>query len=263
MTETIRIAMWSGPRNLSTAMMRSFGARPDTSVTDEPFYGAYLARTRDPHPMIDEVIASMDCDWHSVTRSLNGPAPDRRPIWYQKHMAHHMVGPVGIADLPGHRHAFLIRDPARVVASYAAKRIAVRPEDLGYARQRRYFELAAERLGHAPPVVDAADVLADPATTLSALCAALGIPFTSTMLGWPAGPRATDGVWASHWYASVDASTGFGPPEFVSPTLGSKAAAIAEACRADYEWLKGWRLATAPAISSPLIGDGISGISQP
>ena len=131
MTDCIRIAMWSGPRNLSTAMMRSFGSRADSFVTDEPFYGAYLRQTGDPQPMMEQVMASMDCDWYSVARTLSGPNPAATPIWYQKHMAHHMVGPIAHHDLPGLRHAFLIRDPARVVASYAAKRVMVRPDHLG------------------------------------------------------------------------------------------------------------------------------------
>ncbi len=236
----IRIAMWSGPRNLSTAMMRSFGARADTQVSDEPFYGAYLAATRDPQPMADEVMASMDCDWASVTAALNGPCD--RPVWYQKHMAHHMVGPVGIADLPHHAHTFLIRAPERVVASYAAKRVAVRPEHLGYATLRTYFDREADRLGQAPPVVDAADILRDPAATLAALCTALGIAFDPAMLAWPPGRRATDGIWAAHWYGAVEASTGFGPPEGPAPSLDGEAAAIAAACRGDYDYLAGFRL---------------------
>ncbi len=240
---TIRIAMWSGPRNLSTAMMRSFGARPDTFVSDEPFYGAYLKASGDDQPMKDAVIASMDCDWQAVARTLSGPAPGGAPIWYQKHMAHHMVGTVGIDDLAGHSHAFLIRAPERVVASYAAKRVAVRADHLGYARQRGYFDRVADRLGRAPPVVDSADILRAPAAMLAALCAALRIGFDPAMLAWPPGRRATDGVWAAHWYAAVEASTGFGHPEGAPPALDAAAAAIAAACRADYDYLRGFALA--------------------
>lgn len=243
----IRIAMWSGPRNLSTAMMRSFGARADTAVSDEPFYGAYLRDTGDPQPMAAEVIAAMDCDWASVTAAMNGPVPAAKPIWYQKHMAHHMVGPIGIADFPGHAHALLIRAPERVVASYAAKRTAVRPEHLGYATLRRWFEDEAARTGRAPPVVDAADILADPVGTLSALCAALGIPWDPAMLAWPPGRRATDGIWAAHWYNAVEASTGFGPPEGPLPILDEDAAAVAAACRADYDALRRHTLKSATA----------------
>lgn len=235
---TIRIAMWSGPRNLSTAMMRSFSSRADTFVSDEPFYGAYLKETGDPQPMMDAVMTSMDCDWQSVARTMRGDAPDGSPVWYQKHMSHHMEGPVSISDFPDHRHAFLIRDPVRVAASYANKRTAIRPEHLGTARQREYFEIVADRLGHAPPVIDSADVLADPAGTLERLCSALGIEWYPAMLHWSAGPHAQDGVWGSHWYDAVNASTGFGGAPGELPDLSPEYAAVAEACRADYEALR-------------------------
>jgi hypothetical protein len=235
---TIRIAMWSGPRNLSTAMMRSFSSRADTFVSDEPFYGAYLRETGDPQPMMHEVIASMDCDWHSVARSLERPVPDGSAIWYQKHMAHHMEGPIDIADLAGMRHAFLIRDPVRVAASYAGKRAAIRPEHLGVTRQREYFERIAERDGAAPPVVDSADILADPAGMLTQLCAALAIAWDPAMLAWNPGPHPQDGVWGRHWYDQVNASTGFGSPPGTLPELSAEYRAVAEACRADYEALR-------------------------
>jgi hypothetical protein len=239
---TIRIAMWSGPRNLSTAMMRSFGSRADTFVCDEPFYGAYLKQTGDPQPMADQVIASMDCDWWSVARAMAGPSPDPAPVWYQKHMAHHMVGPIGHDDMPGLRHAFLIRDPERVVASYAAKRVAVRPDHLGSERQVEFFEREADRLGHAPPVIDSADVLRDPAAMLAKLCAALGIPWDPAMLRWETGIRPTDGIWASHWYDTVAASTGFGPPDTAPVSLNDDARRVVDACRPYYERLAEYRL---------------------
>ncbi len=237
---TLRIAMWSGPRNLSTAMMRSFGSRADTVVSDEPFYGAYLNATGDDQPMKDAVIASMDCDWRSVARTMSGEAS--APIWYQKHIAHHMEGQVGIGDLPDHLHAFLIRDPAKVVASYAAQRVQVRPDHLGIGRQREYFDREADRLGHAPPVVDSADILHAPADVLARLCAALGIAWDPAMLGWAPGRRDTDGVWASHWYGAVETSTGFGPPDDSAPMLGAEARAVAEACRPHYDYLSGFKL---------------------
>lgn len=239
---TVRIAMWSGPRNLSTAMMRSFGARADTHVTDEPFYGAYLKLTGDPQPMAPQVIADMDCDWDSVARTMSGPVPGDRPIWYQKHMAHHMEGPLGIEALTAHVHAFLIRDPRRVVASYAAKRTKVRSEHLGVGRQRAYFDLVADRLGKAPPVVDSADILKDPPVVLAKLCATLGISWDPAMLKWAPGRRDTDGIWASHWYNAVEASTGFGPAEGALPELDAEAAAVAAACTEDYAYLVGFAL---------------------
>lgn len=239
---TIRIAMWSGPRNLSTAMMRSFGSRADTVVSDEPFYGAYLKATGDPQPMADQVIASMDCSWQRVARTMTGPSPTGAPIWYQKHMAHHMVGPVAHDDLQGLTHAFLIRDPARVVASYAAKRVAVRPEHLGVERQADYFEREADRLGHAPPVVDSADILHDPPAMLARLCEALGIDWDPAMLHWEPGIRETDGVWAAHWYDAVAASMGFGAPEDRPIALDDDAQRVADACRPFYERLAAHRI---------------------
>lgn len=243
MTDCIRIAMWSGPRNLSTAMMRSFGSRADSFVTDEPFYGAYLRQTGDPQPMMEQVMASMDCDWRSVARTLSGPNPAATPIWYQKHMAHHMVGPIAHHDLPGLRHAFLIRDPARVVASYAAKRVMVRPDHLGTARQVEFFDREADRLGHAPPVIDSADILRDPEAMLQKLCAALGIDWDAAMLRWQPGIHATDGIWASHWYDAVAASTGFGAPDNPAVPLLPEAQAVADACRADYAYLAQHKIA--------------------
>src|ERR1051325_547087 len=169
--------MWSGPRNLSTALMRSFRNRPDAFVSDEPFYGAFLRTSGADHPMRDEVIAAMDCDWTSIARAISGPTPDGSPGWYQKHMWHHMVGPVGFEDFQGFTHAFLIRDPATMIASYLRKREAARFEDFGLDRQAAFFEREADRHGQPPPAVDANDILADPEGTLGALCARLGIPF--------------------------------------------------------------------------------------
>ena len=239
---TIRIAMWSGPRNLSTAMMRSFGSRGDTLVSDEPFYGAYLKATGDPQPMAGEVMASMDCDWRSVARTMTGPCPGESPVWYQKHMAHHMVGPISHDDLPGLTHAFLIRDPERVVASYSAKRVAVEAHHLGVERQVEFFEREADRIGSAPPVIDSADILRDPPVMLERLCQALNISWDPAMLRWEPGIRDTDGIWASHWYDAVAASTGFGPPDTASIRLDDQARRVADQCRPHYERLAEFRI---------------------
>ena len=191
--------MWSGPRNLSTAMMRSFGSRADTFVSDEPFYGAFLKTTGADHPMRDEVIAAMDCDWRSVMASLSGPTRDGSPVWYQKQMWHHMAGPVGYDDFAGFAHAFLIREPERMIASYLRKREAAVFENFAMDRQAEFFEREADRLGHAPPVIDSKDVLANPEGVLSTVCDALGIAWDPAMLRWEPGRRETDGVWAKHW----------------------------------------------------------------
>lgn len=235
--------MWSGPRNLSTAMMRSFGARPDTAVSDEPFYGAYLKATGDPQPMAEEVIADMDFDWHSVAEAMRGHVPGEKPIWYQKHMPHHMEGPVSIADFPDMRHAFLIRDPIRVAASYANKRSAINSDHLGIARQRQYFETIADKTGNAPPVIDSTAILTSPATMLQKLCEALGIAWDPSMLSWEKGPHREDGIWGAHWYDKVNASTGFGKAPGPMPKLEADFLKVAEECREDYAFLSGYAIA--------------------
>ena len=242
MTDPIRIAMWSGPRNISTAMMRSFGGRSDCAVSDEPFYGAFLKQTGQRQPMADEVIASMDCDWQSVAEEMRGPVPGSQPLWYQKHMPHHMVADVSIGDFPDHRHAFLIRDPVRVVASYAAKRVEVNAEDLGYARQLDYVDQAAQMTGKPPIVLDSADIVRDPEAHLKALCSALDIPWDDGMLSWQAGPRDSDGIWATHWYGRVLETTGFGGAESAAPQLGAAAQRIADECQPCYERLSAYKI---------------------
>ena len=237
--------MWSGPRNISTAMMRSFGAREDCAVSDEPYYGAFLKASGELHPMAAETIADMDCDWDSVTATQSGPIPSGKSVWYQKHMPHHMIGPVSIADFPEHRHAFLIRAPERVVASYRAKNELRRAELLGFASLREYFEREADLSGSAPPVVDSDDILRDPAGVLAALCRALGIAWDAAMLSWEKGPHRDDGVWGAHWYDKVNASTGFGKAPGPLPKLDGEYLATAEACRADYEALQRHRLSAA------------------
>jgi sulfotransferase family protein len=239
---TLRIAMWSGPRNLSTAMMRSFGSRADTFVSDEPFYGCFLKTTGADHPMRDETIAAMDCDWQSVVSALRQDTPDQSPVWYQKHMWHHMAGPIGYEDFAGFTHAFLIREPERMIASYLRKREAAAFENFGMDRQAEFFEREADRLGRAPPVVDAQDVLTDPEVVLAKLCSALGIPWDSAMLSWAPGPRDTDGPWAPHWYRAVEKSTGFGAPQVGPVDLPDEAQRVAERCRPYYERLAVYRL---------------------
>ena len=239
---TLRIAMWSGPRNLSTAMMRSFGSRLDTFVSDEPFYGCFLKATGADHPMREEVIAAMDCDWRSVMQTLRGASPESAPVWYQKHMWHHMVGPIGYEDFAGFTHAFLIREPERMIASYLRKRETAHFEDFGLERQAEFFDRESDRLGHAAAVIDAHDVLLNPQSLLSRLCTALGIPWDTTMLSWLPGSRETDGPWAPHWYAAVEASTGFGPPETDRVQLPPDAQRVADRCRPYYERLAEHRI---------------------
>jgi hypothetical protein len=236
-----RIVMWSGPRNLSTAMMRSFGARADTSVVDEPFYAAYLAATGLDHPMRDEIVAAGETDWRRVAAAC-AAEPTEPPIRYEKHMTHHMIDGFGLDWMRGAAIAFLIRDPVLVAASYAAKRQEMTAADLGSERQAEIFDHVAAMQGAPPPVIDANDIRAAPEAVLTKLCAALGIGFDPAMLCWPAGPRASDGIWASHWYGAVNASTGFAPPDPAPPPLPAPLLKIADAARSHYEKLARYSL---------------------
>ena len=237
----IRIAMWSGPRNISTAMMRSFSSRADCAVSDEPFYGAFLKDSGEPHAMADAVMADMDCNWHSVAAALRGPVPGGKPIWYQKHMSHHMEGPISVDDFPDHAHIFLIRDPDLMVASYRQKNDLVDARQLGFERLVEYHERVSEKLARPAPVIDGNAVLADPAGKLAALCAAIGIDWDPAMLGWSKGPHPDDGLWGKHWYNAVWNSERFGPPTARSE-LSETEQNIADACRASYEKLRSYCL---------------------
>jgi hypothetical protein len=231
-----RVAMWSGPRNVSTALMRSFGARADTLVVDEPLYAYYLAATGIDHPGRADVLASQPNRWQDVATALTGPLPAGVAVHYQKHMAHHLLPEVGRDWLAGFAHAYLIRDPAHVVASYAKVRGAPTLADLGYVQQ---VELFRTRGG---PVVDAADLLHDPPGVLSRLCAALGIGYDPAMLSWAPGRRDTDGVWAPHWYAAVEASTKFGPYTPPSGPVPDRLAPLVEAAQPYYDELHAQRV---------------------
>lgn len=232
---TRRIAMWSGPRNLSTAMMRAFSSRPDCAVSDEPFYAAYLAATGIIHPMNAEVLASQPQDPHRVAADMLGPVPSGKPVWYQKHMAHHMVDGFPLDWMDGVTNVFLLRRPERVLASYAQKREDVSLEDIGFAQQAALFDRVADRLGKAPPVVDSEDVRRDPRGTLTALCAAIDLPFDEAMLRWPKGQHKDDGVWAPHWYGAIFASTGFAPPDEKVVELPGHLRDIADEAQVFYE----------------------------
>ena len=230
---TQRIAMWSGPRNISTAMMRSFEARGDCRVVDEPFYAAYLQRTGLKHPMRDAILASQPTAWEDVIRDLDGP--HSRPVQYEKHMTHHLLPELNLDWLDRRTHAFLLRHPAEVVASYARRHDRIRPEDLGIMQQARLFDHLCRQLGSPPVVIHARDILRDPEAALSSLCEALGLRFTPRMLSWKPGLRATDGVWASHWYDSVAASTGFGSTQPAPTQLPAGLQRVCDALIGPYE----------------------------
>ena len=226
----MRIAVWSGPRNLSTALMYSFGNRADVTAVDEPFYGAFLKESGLDHPLAAETMAAMECDPGRVPAQLRDYST---PIQYEKHMAHHMLPRFPLAWMAEAQNVFLIRHPVRVVASYLQKREAPTADDLGFAQLDALFQRA-----HAPIVIDSADIRENPRGSLTALCAALGVGFDAAMLSWPAGPKPFDGPWAPHWYDTVHASTGFGPAEGPLPQIPPDYAGMVTDALAVYGRLK-------------------------
>ncbi|EEW24935.1 conserved hypothetical protein [Rhodobacter ferrooxidans] len=233
--------MWSGPRNLSTAMMYAFAARGDCAVWDEPFYAAYLKATGIQHPMAAEVIAAGETDSAKVAAACLGPIPQGQSLFYQKHMTLHMIPGFDRGFLRGLENVFLIRHPARVVASYSKKRESPTLADIGFVQQAELFDQVADQLGRAPLVIDSADIRANPRQALTILCAALAIPFVESMLHWPAGPKHYDGVWAPHWYGAVHASTGFDGAETGLPALTGSYADLTEAALPLYQRLYAYR----------------------
>jgi Sulfotransferase domain len=231
----VRLAMWSGPRNISTALMRAWENRPDTRVVDEPLYGFYLDRTGLDHPGRDEVIAAMGSDWRPVVAELTAPVDG---IYYQKHMTHHLIPELPRDWIGSLTNVLLIRDPAEVVASYTRERANVVAADLGLVQQSQLYD----QLGGAAPVIDSADFLRDPEKYLRWLCDHVGVGFTDAMLHWPAGPRESDGVWAKYWYDAVIASTGFAPHRPRAVSLSGAALAAAEESRPYYERLHAARV---------------------
>ncbi len=211
MSSEVRIAMWSGPRNISTALMRSFENRTDCFVSDEPFYAFYLHQTGVNHPLKEEVIEAGETNWEKTADYLTGSIPQGKPIWYQKHMAQHILPGTNLEWIHLVKNCLLIRDPAKVVISYAKKFEITSTEQLGYPQQLLLFEKITGDSGIPPLIVDSADILRNPRKTLKEFCRQIGISFSEKMLTWRAGKRNTDGVWGKHWYRNVEKSTGFQP----------------------------------------------------
>lgn len=238
---TIRFAMWSGPRNISTAMMRSWENRPDCVVVDEPLYAYYLSYSGRQDPGRDEIIAAGPTDWREVVAAMTGPVPGEPAVFYQKQMPHHLTPEMDRGWVDGLRNALLIREPREVVASYLRSRADVVREDLGLVQQVELYDRLTAA-GAEVPVIDAADFLRDPEAYQRWLCDWLGVAFTDRMLRWPKGPRETDGVWAPHWYAAVEQSTEFAPYRPREVHLEGEPLRIAEESVADYEYLSAHRL---------------------
>jgi hypothetical protein len=238
----LRLAVWSGPRNISTAMMRAWENRGDCAVVDEPLYAHYLAHTGLDHPGREAVIAAGETDWRKVAAQLTGPVPGGKAIWYQKHMTHHLLPHIERGWLGQLTHAFLIRDPREVILSYVKSRPNVTAEDIGVTQQLEIFEHVSRLRGVTPPVLDASEFLQAPERQLRALCDRLGIAFTPRMLAWHAGPRASDGVWAPYWYEAVLRSSGFEPYRRRERTVPSAFQGVVAAVMPAFEAMYAHRL---------------------
>jgi len=235
--------MWSGPRNISTAMMRAWGNRADTAVIDEPFYAYYLKRTGKKHPGAAEIIAGGETDWRKIVASLRTESiPSGRRIFFQKQMTHHLLPEVDRKWVVALTNCFLIRDPREVILSYIKKNPEPELEDLGFVQQCEIFNFVRERTGKAVPVVDARDVLENPERILRILCDAIGVPFDVAMLSWPPGLRDSDGVWAKYWYYEVARSMSFQPYQPREGNVPDRLSEIYEQCRECYERLYQHRL---------------------
>ena len=234
--------MWSGPRNISTALMRAWGSRDDTVVCDEPLYAHYLQATSIPHPGRDEILAHHDADWRRVVRTLTGDIPHGKAVFYQKHMAHHLLPEMDRAWLRNLTHAFLIRDPRKMLTSLIRMTPEPRLEDTGLPQQWEIFQFVQREFGTIPPVVDARDVLTTPRDLLHGLCSALNVPFQEAMLSWEPGLHPTDGIWAKYWYTRVKASTGFEPYRAKPDAVPAHLQPLYETCLDYYQRLHAHRL---------------------
>lgn len=231
--------MWSGPRNISTAMMYAFGNRPDFAVWDEPFYAPYLAATGIEHPMRDEILSVHETDPEKVAVRCAAAAPDGKQHHYMKHMPFHIVEGFPLDWAEDCVNVHLIRHPARVVSSYVEKRENPTLRDIGFAEQT----VIHTRLPG--PVLDSDDIRRDPEGMLRRLCEIIDLEFDRTMLEWPAGPKPFDGAWAKHWYGTVHKSTGFAGPEGVLPDLTGEAAVLCDAAMPHYRALQAKRIRIA------------------
>ena len=238
----LHLAMWSGPRNISTAMMRAWENRRDTTVWDEPLYAYFLDRTGSDHPGAAEIIAAGEPDWRRVVSLATTPTQTHQPIFFQKHMTHHLLDSMGWEWLDRVTNCFLIRDPREVIASYLKIRNDVTAYDVGIPQQAGIFEYVKQRTGKTPLVMDARDILLDPRAQLQKLCEALEVAFDERMLSWPSGPRKSDGVWAKYWYSSVQTSTGFVAYQSKSHALPEHLEPLAAECSPYYEALHAVRL---------------------
>ena len=242
--------MWSGPRNISTAMMRSWGSRADCVVSDEPLYAHYLSTLeqskRQTHPVFDEVMRSQSTDWREVAKYLTGPVPNNKPVWYQKHMAHHLSDGMDWDWIGQLTNCFLIRDPASMITSFIKVIDNPSPSDLGLPQLVALFDWVRLQTGTIPVVLDSRDVLMNPSVALSAMGDRIGVEFDESMLSWEPGPRSTDGVWGPSWYSSVYQSTGFAPYAPKDEEVPSRLRSVLDECNAMYDVLAQHKVKVSP-----------------
>jgi hypothetical protein len=242
----VRIAMWSGPRNISTALMRSWGSRGDCFVSDEPLYAHYLSAVdeekRQEHPVYAQVMASQPTDWREVAASLTSDIPNSSSVWYQKQMAHHLTPGMEWDWIGKLTNCFLIRDPAAMITSFIKIIDNPTPEDLGLPQQLALFDWLKNTSGETPIVIDSKDVLMDPGGMLARVCEHIGVAFDDAMLSWEPGTRETDGAWAPHWYSSVYQSTGFAPYKEKNEQVPECLRGVLEECNAYYQQLAEYKV---------------------
>ena len=243
MSETLRVCLWSGPRNVSTALMYAFAQRPDARVVDEPLYGHYLRSSNADHPAAQEVIRSMESDGEKAVQNLIlGPCD--RPVFFMKQMTHHLVE-IDRAFLRRITNILLTRDPVDMLPSLEKVLGGIRLIDTGYKAQRELYD-QLRGIGQDPPVLDARELLTDPRAVLTQLCGRLGIPFNEAMLSWEAGGRPEDGVWAAHWYANAHRSTGFQPYKSKPEPFPERLRPLLNECKPHYEYLYAHALKAKP-----------------
>ncbi len=228
MPEKTTIAMWSGPRNISTALMYSFDNRNDCHASDEPLYANFLLSTKTPHPGSEEVISSHESDYEKVISHITGPIPGGKKIWYQKHMSHHVPEGSNLSWLNGFTNCFLIRNPQEVLLSLSKVTKEIDLSLTGLPQQIRILDHVTENLKIDPPILDSRDILNNPRAAINALCDSIGITFSEDMLSWKPGPRECDGIWAKYWYEAVRASSGFEPFQRKTGLLNEKFEEILE-----------------------------------
>ena len=202
------VACWSGPRNISTALMRSWSSRSDTFVTDEPFYAYYLSKTKLKHPMHMEIINKYSTDYKKIVSYLNSKTPDGKKIWYQKHMAHHILNLNDIEWITNFENCILLRHPKEVISSYSNKNKLNSFEELGYRQQYEIIKLLKKK-NKSFIIIDSSELLQNPAKVLDGWCKKINIKYEQSMLNWEEGNHINDGIWWKSWYDNVIKTTGF------------------------------------------------------